>query len=542
MRKSLLGTGAVALLALTACGDSVNVTNYNNPDVDRVFATPAGIESFVGGLGVQVNNPMRATESVNTQSKVLAGENFASVANFGMAARGVIPRSIISNELGNDNQGGNFANFNSFGRLGRVASVALAALDQRIAEGAIYPAADYARVKAFAFMIVGQTLGNVSMAYDSAAIVTPETAPPGNTPEPLAYYPDVNIAALRMLDSALAYTGTMSSLPGTWINGNTMTGAQFALYVNSLQARFRAGVARTPAERAAVDWAAVIADATAGITANHTVSVGAGSGWGAAFDIAQMYVAGGWHSAPMLYLGGADTSGAFASWVAVPNINDRRAFLVVTPDLRWPQGLTRAAQQDATNRTSGTSNIVPVGPRYFINRTAGNDIVLASWGESFYDHRRWGSIQSNSGTGNYVDFSLAENNLLRAEGLIRTGQPALALPFINARRTASGLPAATVAGAPTPGGPNSCIPKMPTAGSPNTLTCGDLLETLKYEKRIETMYTGYMTWFTDSRGWGDLVEGTILEWPVPYQEFQSRGKLSGFPNGERRAGPSTYGY
>jgi hypothetical protein len=59
---------------------------------------------------------------------------------------------------------------------------------------------------------------------------------------------------------------------------------------------------------------------------------------------------------------------------------------------------------------------------------------------------------------------------------------------------------------------------------------------------METAMTGYMVWFTDSRRWGDLVEGTVVEWPVPYQEFQARGRLSGFPNGERRAGPSTYGY
>ena len=30
-------------------------------------------------------------------------------------------------------------------------------------------------------------------------------------------------------------------------------------------------------------------------------------------------------------------------------------------------------------------------------------------------------------------------------------------------------------------------------------------------------------WYLDSRGWGDLPEGTALFWPVPYQELQVRG-------------------
>jgi hypothetical protein len=45
---------------------------------------------------------------------------------------------------------------------------------------------------------------------------------------------------------------------------------------------------------------------------------------------------------------------------------------------------------------------------------------------------------------------------------------------------------------------------------------------MKYEKRIETMYSGFGRFWIDSRGWGDLVEGTALEFPVPYQEMQAR--------------------
>lgn len=45
---------------------------------------------------------------------------------------------------------------------------------------------------------------------------------------------------------------------------------------------------------------------------------------------------------------------------------------------------------------------------------------------------------------------------------------------------------------------------------------------MKYEKRMETQLTGYMQWFLDSRGWGDLIAGTALHWPVPNQEMDTR--------------------
>ena len=57
---------------------------------------------------------------------------------------------------------------------------------------------------------------------------------------------------------------------------------------------------------------------------------------------------------------------------------------------------------------------------------------------------------------------------------------------------------------------------------------------------METAYTGYMIWYADNRGWGDLVEGTPTEWPIPYQEMQVRQKP--YYNGQLRAARGTYGF
>ena len=57
---------------------------------------------------------------------------------------------------------------------------------------------------------------------------------------------------------------------------------------------------------------------------------------------------------------------------------------------------------------------------------------------------------------------------------------------------------------------------------------------------METAFTGYGQGDLGSRGGGDLVMGTPLEWPVPYQELFARGRAS-YRN-ERVAARSGYGW
>lgn len=534
---------AGSLLGLAACGERLDIANVNNPDVARAYATPAGVEGVVAGLGVQVFNTQRATESVNTQAKVLAAESFASVANFGMAVRAAVPRSVISNELGNDNQAGNLANFNQFSRVSRTASNALAALDRLTTSGGTLGSpAQNARAKAFGFFILGQALGNLSLAYDSAAIVTPAT--PSDEVPGLSSAAAVNTAALAMLDSAIAAANSPNAtngsngfpLPNTWLNGQSVSRDLFIQLARSYKARLRAGVARTPAQRAAVNWNEVIADANAGIKADFNINVGGGSGWSAAFDLTQIYVVGGWHSMSPLYYGMADVSGGYQNWLAVSRDN-RNAFLIVTPDKRWPQGNTRAAQQAFT-----PSNTLPTGV-YVRNRASGDDVPISGYGDSFYDHRRYGAANLAANTGPYTEMSATEIAMLAAEGYIRTNNLPAAIALVNTSRARNGLdalPALTSATAPYSTDKTTCVPQVPQAPNFTTTACGSLLEAMKYEKRMETAFTGYFIWFADSRGWGDLIEGTVVEWPVPYQEMQAR--QSSYYNGTMRAARGTYGF
>lgn len=544
MRKQLLAL-STALVGLSACSDQLDVKNVQSPDVARAYGTPALVEGVIAGLAVGIFNNERASESVNTQSQVLSGQSFGSVANFGIAVRGAIPRSIISNELGNDNQTGNLALWSSFAISARTASNAVQAMEKLIASGqTLGSSAQDQRARAFGYYALARALGNLSLAYDSVAITTPYIA--SSDVPALSSAAAANTAALVFLDSAIniasgtaVQTGANGfPLPATWLNGQTLSRLDFIKMARSWKARYRAGVARTPAQRAAVDWNAVIADATNGITADFTINIGNSSGWSAGFDENQGYV-NGYSMMPMLYYGMADVSGAYDSWLQVP-IGQRHAFLVQTPDKRWPQGATRAAQQTVT----AFAALPTTAGQVVRNRPTGEDIVVTGYGDTWYENRRYGSVNAAGHIGAYVDFSKVENDMLAAEGYIRTGNIAAAQALINASRTRAtvGLAAINVTSATTPISTDltSCVPRVPQSPSFTTTACGNLFEALKYEKRMETTQAGFMNWYTDNRGWGDLVEGTVIEWPVPYQEMQARQHP--YYNGTNKAAKGTYGF
>jgi hypothetical protein len=331
---------------------------------------------------------------------------------------------------------------------------------------------------------------------------------------------------------------------------------EFIKLARSYRARIRANVARTPTERAAVDWALVIADAQNGITANHDNITNSVSGpFNGVVD--QVYSYGTWHQMSPFIIGMADTSGAFAAWIG-KSLAARGAdgpFTMATPDLRWPQGSTRAAQQ-ADFALAQCNGAAQVCKRYFVNRPTANDPPSSpTWGLSNYDHARWWSWRTagdggSARNGKLIFMTLAEMNLLEAEGQMRKGNFAAAATLINKTRQANGgLPAITALDATTlvPGG-NACVPKVPVGPSFNTVACGNMMEALKWEKRMETAYTGFIQWFMDGRGWGDLPEGTPTEWAPPYQDLQARGRTGtqiysvGGGNLPFSAVKGTYGY
>ena len=526
MRRRFLLLTALLAGPLAGCAsDPLSVQNKNNPNADALLSTPGGTETIVSKLIQQMfNGQYGSSDAIWPQSTVMSFESEATVANFGMNTRASIPRLPIDNVQGNATQAGNLRDFSALTRNSVLAARTINALKEFEAS---FPAPDYARNRAFSFFALGYGLGHMSLIYDSVTVVTPASVETTGDVPPFATPTAANVTALQMLDSAIAIatspaatSGSGWNMPALWLAAPA-TGPsrdQFVAMVRSFKARIRANVARTPAERAAVNWQAVYDDASQGIQADIIVALGPGKGWTASW-LSQAAVSGGWHQMPYFVIGMADTTGGYDTWLGQA-VGTKQPFLIRTPDARFPRGDTRAAQQafqDPIRRATGV---------YFRNRPSGEDTPGAASGSSFYDNFRFYGIRQNNGSDNWNWFTRAESDGLAAEAAIRLGRFADAARLIDRTRVPNGLPSVaglTALGQPVPGG-SACVPRVPAPGTGAATKCGDIFEAMKYEKRIEGAFTGYAMWFLDGRGWGDLLRGTPIEWPVPYQETDARNR------------------
>jgi hypothetical protein len=539
IRNLIRFAGLAAAVGLGACERNLAVTNPNAGDTKRVLGTPADAEALISTYYKRWSAGVYgSTGDLQGMANVMSMMNYSSLANSCQNARAPFSAASNANSPGNVCQSEQYYMYRILGEVERVAANLLTQMDAGLTLGNTAPETDARnlRARAFAEFLRGLSIGYLALMHDSAAVIAPGMA--SEDPGELIGHVELMDSALVALQRSIDYANTVPTgtggfpIPTAWLPSPTVwTPAEFVKLIRSYRARFRANLARTPAERAAVKWADVIADAQNGITSDHLITTSTTTGptnsWRQQYESFTT-----WHQMPPFIIGMADVSGSYAAWIAQPLAArgaGNTAFFMVTPDLRFPQGATRAAQQADFAITSCQAASTPC-KRYFVNRNAGADQFSgAGWGWSNYDFVRFHSWQiAGDGTarnGNTVYFTKAELDMLQAEGLFRQGNFSAAAALVNVTRVRNGLPAITAfdATTPVPGGA-SCVPKVPVGPSFTTIACGNLFEALKYEKRIETAYTHYSPWFLDMRGWGDLAAETALFWAVPYQELQARGR------------------
>lgn len=540
--------GLLVAVAFTACSDTLNVSNLNNPDRLRVLGRATDVEALVSGGFATIYNGTFGTDGVAPSARTMSWENASNLANWGLGPRSSIPRPFLDNTRGNPYQGENTADFGALSKAERSSADGI----NRFTLGGVTlgDAKQNARAKAFGWFCLGLAEGYLALTFDSSTVVDPY-ADLAIVPD-LTDYNTVNVAALAALDSAIAWANTAGTatgsngfpLPNTWINGYAPTQAQFIQLVRSAKAYFRANVARTPADRIAVNWTAVRDDAAAGITTD--ISVTTGVGWTANGN--QWYLYQQWGQLHQLIGGMADSTGAYDAWLASAN---KVQFLIRTADKRFPSGDTRAIQS-----ATAASPAVPVGTYpfykpYFRNRATA-DPDAAPW-SSYYDWYRFIAWYQATRVGAYPWFTKAQNDLLQAEARIRLNDFVGAAPLIDNTRVANGsLPAlagawaaSATATTPVPGGV-SCVPRVPQSPGYVTTACGNIMEAMKWEYRLETMYVSYISQFYSGRGWGDLPNGTPIQWPTPYGEMDTRRhpfyNMGGVGNPGGAVGVGTYGY
>src|SRR5687767_1669461 len=173
--RVLMTIGVTVALGMSACDDALDITNLNNPDVERAFSTPVGVETIVSKLFQQMHQGQYFPGGDNlwTQSQTMSFESSSQLGNFGMGTRGDIPRGLIDNSIGNREEVGNFRDFDHLSRNARMAANAIDAFDAFAVEGRSLGQRRDLRAKSFAYFTLGFANGFLSMFYDSLGIIRP---------------------------------------------------------------------------------------------------------------------------------------------------------------------------------------------------------------------------------------------------------------------------------------------------------------------------------------------------------------------------------
>lgn len=527
--KRHLVPALAGLMAAAACQD-LNVTNLNDSDRERSMATAADVETLIGSAfnvwlaGVHQEHVANLFMNYATE--------FSSTTNVGAFwTEAQEPRLPHGNLVSIPAGVGPWGPRNLWRAMLATTSIAddlLRVLDEnpqlRDELGAGVP-----RATAFAKFVQGMAWGYKSIVFDQALAI-PETEPfPRETMDGIPHIrprAEVLTMALASLEAAktIAQQNAItfparSQAGGTlWFGGpQAMNSAQFIQLINTMQARLVVLNARTPAERAGLDWNWVLARTEAGLTSDFSVELDA-SRSSIMLEHAQNEAAGciscyRWHNR---LIGQADTSGAYQAWLGKTPAQ-RDTFDIHTPDRRIT---------GPTSRTAGayTRYLATIGA-FSASRQ--------SYFRSSYQWRRHANrlgkspaTLANTGfnEGAALIATADENRLYRAEALYYLNRRDEAAQLINVTRTRShtlpngntypGLPPVTAAGVPQSTG---CVPRTDSGA------CGSLLVALRYERMIENAGLDAVRGWADSRAFGLLIDGSYYELPIPGNELNQFG-------------------
>jgi hypothetical protein len=530
-KRNIFALAAVTVFGTTACLD-LDIANPNAADAERALRTAGDIEALIGGGYSSWWNSSSSNGGVGAILATMAYQHSATAANFGMVEFSGWPKKPVA-ALSSQVYSGQFSY--SWTQLYRGISAVVDGLRVLDAGTVTLPAEQLARANSFGYFVLGLAHASTAILYDQGYIYDPTIAVEEVSLHP---YSEVMAAAFGYFDRAIQEAqGQSFTIPATWISED-LSAADLIKVAYSYKARYRAAVARTPAERTAVDWGAVAADASNGVTEDYLINVRSGSGFGSGM-LQNVHRYGPWGQLSYQVLGMADQSGNYQKWMARgpldrhPNLADNQVddpFVILTPDERFPQGATVADQQ----ASDGILFEIPTASGGFGAQWNRPDRGTFRWSYyRFVAHNDWLSSSTRS---DYHEITTAEMDLLKAEAAYRGGNLGEAATLINKTRTAAGLNATDASGTNT-----SCVPKMVNGD------CGSLLEILKWEVRLETIYKGLhmAPWYFNGRGWGDLAEGSFLNLPVPGRETELLGIPSytfGGPGGDGSAPVGTYGY
>ncbi|MGD2218141.1 MAG: hypothetical protein PVJ64_15395 [Gemmatimonadales bacterium] len=508
----ILAYGACTVL-LSACAE-----NANEPEREIVLTDPAEVETLIAG---SFRTWWASDQSYDASRALSAMADELTTSWCGVSHLSTEPREAIDNDPSDayaDVVAGPW--FESYEAINatRGGLIAIAgpdgemftADDMEIGEDG----EDTPRAVAFARFVMGLSYGTLGSLYDRAFVIDETTDVSAMEFADVRPYDEVTEAALRYLQQAIDIASQHTfTIPTDWVGNASIDDQRLVRLAHSYSARFLAYAARNPGERAAVEWNTVLGHIDQGITGDFYLLADDQDWWSMLKYYAE---APDWARTDLHMLGPAGSTAEsnlqWGDWETAPP-EQRLPFDIDTDDARLPMYPPTQVEVGAEMSCAGQPRSGSCG-LYFEYRDP-NQPFRPERGtyrfSGYADYRYHDYVTSYLGP--LVHINLAEMDLIKAEALIRLGREAEAVPLINTRREANGgLPPVTMSGAPEVAG--RCTPRALDG------TCGDLFEALKYEKRLEVYLTGMGVAYYDDRGWGDLVTGTAIHFPIPGEELE----------------------
>ncbi len=513
-RLSMLLAASMSVALVSGC--DLDIENPNAPDAQRAFVDPSGLQQLLGGAfrtwidGRSGYNPgitLTTMADNYTASWNNAASRFYSSVGVECPSRCGWNNSATAPEA----QGGPSVE-GVWYAMNTVLSSATDVL--RAIDGGLCFDANCAtdntltsRNKAIAKMMQGMAFAGIALIYDKGFVVDEKSDLSNPGAIDFSTRQEVRDAALAKFNEAYTEAGLKSwSSPNEWMGvgaGRAYTNQQWRQLIRTMQAELIALFPRNAAENGSADWARVASFASQGISSGTPFT------WEFYTDVTSRE-------------GGLEYVKLWGNSIGTMRVDTRVAAMITTNHKHpWPEaeGGNKCPTVSADKRVGDGS----WGPSDAFNgygtkaqtANAGTDFACTTvpifppargqYHQSNLAHVRYShlayrgeNLPGQDGTGMNPFYTTQMNDLLWAEGLIRSGgSKVTAAQLINKSRVGrGGLPALT-----------------------GTESDATLLAALQYEQEIEFMGQGG-TPFYNRRRIDGLLTGTPRHMPVPAKELE----------------------